>query len=122
MIEGRHPPACNFHKKDLAIDVKRSGTSSLWNHHKHCEKNPKNFDVKNQMVLEFKPKKEGDTKCGQLVGIKFNKEASTLALAKFILVDELSFRYIEHEGFREFVHVSQVRDIYLNSVWMRKRS
>ena len=36
MIEGRNPPraSCYFCKTDLAANVKRSGTSGLWNHHK----------------------------------------------------------------------------------------
>ena len=111
MIEGRNPPraACNFCKKDLAADVKRSGTSGLWNHHRHCEKNPNNLDVKNQTILGFEPKKEGDTDGRQLAVVHFDKEACRLAVAKYIVLDELSFRHVEHEGFRELVRVLEPR-------------
>ena len=91
---------------------------------RHCEKNPNNFDAKNQTILGFEPKKEGDKDGGQLVVVHFDKEACRLGVAKYIVLDELSFRHVEHEGFRELVCVlvSQLQEIFINSIWMRKRS
>ena len=102
IIEGTNPPWARHHlcEKDLAADVRRSGTSGLWNHHKFCETNRKKGDLKGQQVLAFEAKKEGDDQGGNLISVYFDKEACRLAIAKYVVVEELPCRHVESEGFK----------------------
>ena len=59
-------------------------------------------------VLAFKPKEEGESS-GRLVPHVYNFEACKKALAEMIILDELSFRFVERLGFRRFMSVTQPR-------------
>lgn len=38
---------------------------------------------------------------------KFDQELCRKYLARMIILDELSFKHVEHQGFRDFIHVLQ---------------
>ena len=56
--------------------------------------------------MSFQPKTETRS---NLVAVGFNKEACRYALAKMIILDELPFRIVEGEGFRQFCTIVQPR-------------
>lgn len=59
----------------------------------------------NQNLLSFQTNNSGGG--GKLMVVSFNKEDCRKALAKMLVVDGLSFRFIEGKGFRQFVQVLQ---------------
>ena len=67
-----------------------------------CLKYPYREDKKKQSTLAFKPKEEGESS-GRLVPWVFNFEECKKALAEMIILDELSFRFVEGFGFRKFM-------------------
>ena len=73
-----------------------------------CLKYPYRKEEKNQSTLAFKPNEEGESG-GRLVPYVFNFEACKKALAEMIILDELSFRFVEGLGFRRFMFVAQPR-------------
>ena len=74
----------------------------MWNHLGACITFPFVIERKqNTLVLELKPKIEGDGKGGKhLVTIKiicYNYDEFNKALAKIIILNELSFNFIENQ-------------------------
>ncbi|KAL5568737.1 hypothetical protein UlMin_025312 [Ulmus minor] len=89
-IEGGDPKnrrcKCNYCGKDYAYDPKKVGTSSLWGHlNNQCKKNPYRVDEKKQKL----------------------KDDCRKSLARMVVLDELSFRFVEGEGFKNFVQTLQ---------------
>ena len=62
---------------------------------------------KKQKILSYQPVKIGEP-CS-LVSTTYNVEACREAIAKFIIKDEMSFRVVEGEGFREMLGVFENR-------------
>ena len=60
---------------------------------------------KKQSTLAFKPKEKGESS-GKLVPWVFNFEECKKALAEIIILNELSFRFVEGFGFRKFMSVT----------------
>ena len=86
-----------------------NGTTTMRTHiQSQCLKYPYREDKKNQSTLAFKPKEEGESS-GKLVPWVFNFEKCKKALAEMIILDELSFRFVEGFGFRKFMSVTQPR-------------
>lgn len=54
-------------------------------------------------MLSFTEKKEDGVTIGALKAIKFNEEECRVALTKMIIVDEFPFKFVENQGFRNFV-------------------
>ena len=73
-----------------------------------CRKYPYRKEEKNQSTIAFKPKEEGES-CGRLVPHVFNFKACKKTMAKMIILDELSFRFMEGLGFRRFMSIAQPR-------------
>jgi hypothetical protein len=74
---------------------------------KAVKKYPGRFD-KSQSKLSFEAKREGQVAvgagfCGNLVIAKYNASKVRVAIFKMIIVDELPFRFVEGEGFQEFM-------------------
>jgi hypothetical protein len=67
----------------------------------------------NTLVLELKPKIEGNGTWGKnLVTIKiicYNYDECNKGLAKIIILNELSFNFIESQGFKSFCLLMQPR-------------
>ncbi|XP_050233558.1 zinc finger BED domain-containing protein RICESLEEPER 2-like [Mercurialis annua] len=100
---------CKYCTKSLVCPPS-SGTSCLSNHLSRCKKYPYNVD-KTQGTLAFTPTQktdEGGT-TNMLANWKFDQDECRKWLARMIIVDELSFNFVEHEGFREFCRVIQPR-------------
>uniref|UniRef100_A0A803MGQ2 BED-type domain-containing protein n=1 Tax=Chenopodium quinoa TaxID=63459 RepID=A0A803MGQ2_CHEQI len=77
------------------------GTSGMKNHIKRCKEYPPNIDQNQQLLSLSQQTLDGnlvDQKKGRLELWKFNQEDSRRALAKMVIMDEMSFRMVEHEG------------------------
>ena len=110
-IEGETKPtaACNYYGTTYACDSKLNGTTTMRTHiESQCLKYPFRKVENNQLTLAFKPKEEGESS-GRLVPPMYNFEACKKALAEMIILDELSFRFVEGLGFRRFKYVAQPR-------------
>ena len=99
---------CNYFGKDYACSTKTCGTSSMWVHlKKQCNKYPFRVEDKKQKLLSFSIKTETESESNNLLAIGYNKKACRKALAKMVVLDEMPFRTVEGEGFRQFCQVLQ---------------
>ena len=76
-----------------------------------CKKIPGVIDT-SQTTLSFQTKKTSGVKgefSNELVVAKFSIERIQIALARMIIVDELPFRFVEHDGFIYFIGVVEPR-------------
>ena len=73
-------------------------------HKKVCKKWPFPCDHK-QKTLSFQAKREGESGSNVLVVANYSEERIRLALARMIVIDELSFKFVEHQGFQEFMEI-----------------
>ncbi|KAK9273474.1 hypothetical protein L1049_018284 [Liquidambar formosana] len=88
-----------------------NGTTSMLKHIARCAKYPYNEDKK-QKLLSFKSVghlQDSDCHSSSLSNWKFDQELCRQALTKMIIVDELPFKFVEREGFKNFVSVLQPR-------------
>ena len=111
VIEGGEKPraTCNYCGITYACDTKLNGITSMTTHiQSQCLKYPFRKVENNQSTLAFKPKEEGESS-GRLVPHVYNFEACKKALAEMIILDELSFRFVEGFGFMKFMSVTQPR-------------
>ena len=92
---------CNHCGKEYAAKT-LNGTSTLRKHLVKYLAHPNSEDLEYDLLH---PQSHQDT---NTVGLdKFYQEACGIALAKMIVIDELPFKFIEHESFREFMSVAQ---------------
>ncbi|XP_073016174.1 zinc finger BED domain-containing protein RICESLEEPER 2-like [Primulina eburnea] len=97
---------CNYCGSNYAADPTSNGTSSLGNHLKKCKQNPHNMET-SQAKIGFQ-QISNDQRSEVTLNIwKYDQELSRKALAKMIIVDELPFSFVEGEGFRYFMTVTQ---------------
>jgi hypothetical protein len=76
------------------------------------------FD-KSQSKLSFEAKREGQVavskgSMGNIVIAKYNAKKIRVAISKMIIVNELPFRFVEGEGFQEFMKTVEPR-FYIHS-------
>ena len=82
-------------------DKTLNGTSTLRKHLVKCHAHP---NIENLKYDLLHPQSHQDT---NIVGLnKFDPKACRIAIAKMIVIDELPFKFFEHEGFREFMSVA----------------
>jgi hypothetical protein len=79
-----------------------------------CKKYPGRFGKldKSQSTLSFDAKKEGQVgegSVGNLVIAKYNIQKIREALAKMVIVNELPFKFVEGEGFHDFMKTVESR-------------
>ena len=74
---------------------------------KQCKKYPFRVEDKKQKLLSFSIKSEIGSGSNNLLAIGYNREACIKALAKMVVLDEMPFRIMEGEGFRQFCQVLQ---------------
>ncbi|KAF2304059.1 hypothetical protein GH714_026722 [Hevea brasiliensis] len=107
---GTQKGKCNYCYKEFFCDPKKNGTTALRNHMFACIKNPHVMTTR-QSQLYLQPSSSiqegGGSHCGTLNTWNFNQERSRRNLAKMIIVDELPFMFVEGEGFKEFMEVTQ---------------
>ncbi|KAL4367977.1 hypothetical protein GQ457_05G008170 [Hibiscus cannabinus] len=96
---------CNYCGKCIAYKPSY-GTSGMKNHIARCKRFPANLNRK-QKLFNFKSKtitSPGDT--SKIVQVptywQFDQDNCQKALARMLIVDELPFVFVEHEGFRYF--------------------
>lgn len=65
----------------------------MWKHHQSCLKK---HATQGQTMLN----QEGS---GSLTTCRFNQEACRIALCKMIVLDEIPFRFVERDGFKQFM-------------------
>ncbi|KAL4581977.1 hypothetical protein LXL04_006513 [Taraxacum kok-saghyz] len=88
--------------KSFACDSISNGTSNLLRHYKSCTMNPEN--AMTQTVLKLQSNNingEGTLSCW-----RYDQDAIRTSLAHMLIIDELSFRFVEKEGFRYFMSVT----------------
>ncbi|KAK9174668.1 hypothetical protein WN944_029705 [Citrus x changshan-huyou] len=98
---------CHYCRKSYAAHS-NSGTSGLSTHLDRCKVRKKmkaENDAKQQTLVCKKGKgpKGKDDGTAKVIHIGFNREACRMALVKMIIKDELPFRFVEAEGFLEFM-------------------
>jgi hypothetical protein len=109
-----HKSQCNYCKSEFNYHPRSHGTLSMLQHiRKNCKKYPGRFD-KTQSKLSFETKREGQAavsegSSGNLVIDKFNASKIRAAISKMIIVDELPFRFVEGEGFQDFMKTVEPR-------------
>uniref|UniRef100_A0A803PIE6 BED-type domain-containing protein n=1 Tax=Cannabis sativa TaxID=3483 RepID=A0A803PIE6_CANSA len=129
--------ACNYCGASYVYNPTRNGTSTIRAHLSRCKKFPGKEEDKKQKLLSFTQKEESNS----LIVMSWTKEGASQHLAKYIILDELPFRHVEGEGFRQYSHymnpkfdppsrITIARDIYnvyldekkkLKSVMSRER-
>jgi hypothetical protein len=80
---------------------------------KSCKKYPGRFD-ETQSKLSFEAKREGQAAVSEgssdnLMIEKFNASKIMAGLSRMIIVDELPFRFVECEGFKDFMKTVEPR-------------
>ena len=84
---------------------------TLWEHAKKCELNPTNkYNIQSTLSNHFKKATvEGERDIKEIEVHKFFIKKIWMALAKMIILDELPFRFVEHEGFNYYMNVVEPR-------------
>ena len=59
--------------------------------------------------LSFQAKREGESGSNVLMIADYSEERIRLALARMIIIDELPFKFVEHQGFQEFMEIVDPR-------------
>jgi hypothetical protein len=118
-VEGGDPEdpksKCNYCSKLFSCHTRRLGTSFMLSHIRNsCKKYPGRFGKldKSQSTLSFDAKKEGQVgegSVGNLVIAKYNIQKIREALAKMVIVNELPFKFVEGEGFHDFMKTVESR-------------
>ncbi|XP_049378174.1 zinc finger BED domain-containing protein RICESLEEPER 2-like [Solanum stenotomum] len=104
--EGNKKSMCKHCGADYFADSGKNGTTSMLTHMLTCPKMPRIVD-KNQTQIGFKTVQRGDTDDVVVVSWKFEQEQCRKALCRMVIVDELPFKFVEKEGFRNFMKVTQ---------------
>ncbi|XP_028768435.1 zinc finger BED domain-containing protein RICESLEEPER 2-like [Neltuma alba] len=93
--------ACKYCNIDYACDPTKHGTTSLKRHLRKCQRNPhKAAQIPKQSMLNYTTP---SGQAGSLMPHMFNQKRCRRALAEFIICDELPFRLVEKQGFKNFV-------------------
>jgi hypothetical protein len=106
---------CNHCGKHFSCHPRRLGTSSMLNHIRStCKRYPGRHGKldKSQSKLSFDAKREGqggEGSVGNLVIAKYNGQKIRTAIAKMIIVDELPFKFVDGEGFQDFMKTVEPR-------------
>ncbi|XP_038719383.1 uncharacterized protein LOC120012158 isoform X1 [Tripterygium wilfordii] len=109
---------CNHCKKVFCSDSKANGTSSLKYHLKSCMKFSNASDPR-QQELHFQHA-DGRHGEGNLVPWKFDQQAIRMAIARMVIIDELPFKFVDGEGFKQFMNIACPRFI-MPSRWTTAR-
>lgn len=109
LSDGYHT-LCNYCAKQYACAEKKNGTSNLLSHLTNMCSSYLNREQKKQKTLAFPAKKGGEGGwSSKLVHASYSANACQEAVAKMIIIDELSFRFVENERFRLVYSVLEPR-------------
>ncbi|KAL0367432.1 UNVERIFIED_CONTAM: hypothetical protein Sradi_3633300, partial [Sesamum radiatum] len=95
---------CKYCGREIKADPNAHGTRPLKNHYESCKKKSQEI-TRNQNQLSFQPTRMGD-RDAPLVNWRFDQDKIREALCHMLVVDELSFKLVEHPGFRHFLSVA----------------
>lgn len=100
--EGERMGRCNYCGQEYCADSRKHGTSALHNHLKACTKKKRATVLGNsQKELVF-----GAGVDGAVGTWKFNQENVRKSLNEMIINDEMSFKFVDSKGFRNFLSVA----------------
>ena len=104
----------NYCGQSYTSDSRKSGTSNLWSHLQlKCRKYSYRMIDKKQKTISFYTKKEvedGDgAKIGNLKVAKYDHKSIRQVLASMIICDELPFRVVEGEVFKDYSRLLEPR-------------
>lgn len=100
--------SCDYCSQRMRCPSK-NGTTSLRNHLSRCKKYPYNEDKKQKMLFFQNQSSVQDTgdSTSTFVTWTFDQAMCRKYCARMVILDELPFKTVEHEGFREFVNMLQ---------------
>ncbi|KAH0712018.1 hypothetical protein KY289_007977 [Solanum tuberosum] len=104
--EGNKKSKCKHCGQDYFADSVKNGTKAMLTHMLTCTKMPKSVD-KSQTQIGFQSVQGGNTSDVVVVSWKFEQEQCRRALCRMVIVDELPFKFVKKEGFRNFMKVVQ---------------
>ena len=87
---------CNYCNKELGAGI-TNGTSTLKNHTYACPNGPNKMANQTEIVQD---------KSGSLSTWKYDENVTRIALSRMIIVDELPFKFVKGEGFRDLFTVA----------------
>ncbi|KAL4561599.1 hypothetical protein LXL04_033769 [Taraxacum kok-saghyz] len=101
---------CNYCDKSYVGGNRSSGTSTLRGHMvNQCPNNPFRIEDKKQKTLIFQKMMGGKNKSVEGANpkaVEFSQSDCRIACVKMIILDELSFRFVEQEGFKLFCSIA----------------
>ncbi|KAF2310786.1 hypothetical protein GH714_017197 [Hevea brasiliensis] len=104
--KGKIKGKCNCCSKEFCCDPKKNGTIALKNHMNVCKKHPHAIETKQtQLALQPNSFDEVLGDVSTLSTWKYDEDAIREALVQMIIIDELSFTFVDGEGFRRFMRV-----------------
>ena len=98
---------CKNCKNQYNCHGKTNGTSGMLQHMKMCKK--WHFPCDDKQKLSLQAKREGESGSNVLVVANYSEEKIRLALARMIIIDELPFKFVEQQGFQEFMEIVEPR-------------
>ena len=96
---------CLYRAKKLHANPKINGTSSVRNHMLVCMKNPNPKSIR-QSLLTLQPDLNNSKNVGVIGTWPFDNDDIRKALSNMRIVDELPFKFVEGEGFKDFMSVA----------------
>ncbi|KAF5446900.1 hypothetical protein F2P56_032496 [Juglans regia] len=97
--------SCNYCGRSYKCHSKKQGTSSMLYHLTICKhyraRQNRLAASKSKLICELK--KDGDSTTGSLAIDKCVEKKIGVAIARMIIVDGLPFRFVEGQGFRDFM-------------------
>ncbi|KAK1404148.1 hypothetical protein POM88_003753 [Heracleum sosnowskyi] len=108
---------CNYCGVSYARQKKRNGTTNMRTHlESQCKKYPLRLNRDKQSLLNFAVKRDSDgNNIGLLKNHVYKYEDCRKALDEMIIRDELSFRFVEGEGFIAYSKTLEPRFITIPS-------
>ena len=104
---------CDYCGKVLLCHPKKQGTSSLKYHHQTCKvfnaSGVGRDNPQSKMTGTRKTGVDGTTSSPSVGLAKYNEQKIRSAVAKMIIMDELPFRFVEKQGFKDFMAVVEPR-------------
>ncbi|KAL0377098.1 UNVERIFIED_CONTAM: hypothetical protein Scaly_0827400 [Sesamum calycinum] len=102
--EGKPRAKCKYCERNYAADPCKNGTSTMNSHLKACKKHPGNTSVASKhTITSYCQTMDVKESCSHM---KFDQEALRQGLARIIIMDELPFKFVENEGFRQFISLA----------------
>ncbi|KAL0452194.1 UNVERIFIED_CONTAM: hypothetical protein Slati_1197500 [Sesamum latifolium] len=95
---GKTRAECKYCDRTYAVDTFKNATSEMNNHTKACKNHPDNACVADNQTIA--------SSCGSVTEDSLDQEVTRKALARMIIIDELPFKFVENDGFRQFMSVA----------------